>query len=222
MNTNHEKRISFFAVASLVCLCVAIISLLLFALTVVLPIDDVGFFMGGGMIFFPLAFVLSFISFVVIAIRRKRLKGYFITLFVMILSLPPIYVMCRLEATVKARIEREKTFTCRYNLRLLGKELLRYAESNGRHLPTAEKWCDSLMQHNQDLSKETFKHPLNPSLDPPTKSPLHPDFEETVQCVHPSFKLPSKRGVHLDGKYNFAFNNTLSGLHLDDTTVRTL
>lgn len=63
----------------------------------------------------------------------------------------------------RARNEKLKNLTGEYNLLTLRKELVKYAESNSGYLPSADKWCDSLIQNNPKLTKESFLHP-NPSV----------------------------------------------------------
>lgn len=45
-----------------------------------------------------------------------------------------------------------------YNLKVLGEELIKYAETNSDCLPSAENWCDLLLENNAELSREIFKH----------------------------------------------------------------
>ena len=199
MESNGFKRTSRLAIASIICIILGAISFLLFCLSVILPMEDVGHFVGGAMILFPLAFVLGIISLIVITIRRKYLKGYIIAILAIILSLPAIYLDYKVDQGIKARIERSKENTGTYNLNLLGKELKNYAKTHDGHLPLAESWCDLLMQNNMDLIKDTFKHPLHPSLSSNTP---------------PSLKLY--------GDCNFAFNKRLSGLSLDEISNDTV
>lgn len=130
----ENKRTSLLAKLSLICLGIGILSLFLFALTVALPMEDAGHFVGGVMIFFPLAFILAVLSLLVITIRKNVLKGYMISILVIILSLPANYVMYRLELVVGKRIEREKNNKGTYNLRILGKDLHNYVNNNNGYL----------------------------------------------------------------------------------------
>lgn len=222
MSIFSDKKTSRIAIASLICFGIGVLSILLFALTVFLPMEDVGHFVLSAMISFPLAFVLGVLSLIVITIRRKVLKGYILAILVIVLSTPTLFVINGFRLGANVRKEREKTYTCKYNLRLLGKELIKYAEDNGGHLPTAGNWCDVLIEYNHTLTKDVFKHPLHPSFNPPTYPPYHPDFEASVQKVDPSFKVKPMRKLHLDGECNIAFNRNLSGLDIKDIAPDTV
>lgn len=213
---NENKRTSLLAKLSVVCLGISILSFFLFALTVA------GVFVLFQTIFFPLAFVLAVLSLMVITIRRKVLKGYTISILVIILSLPANYVIYRLELFARSRIEKEKNNKGTYNLRILGKELRKYVKNNNGHLPEADKWCDKLIEHNEGLTDDNFRHPWNPIYGPQPKPLIHPDFVKVVQRVNPSFKLPPERKLNLEGEINFAFNKNVSGLYLEDIAPDTV
>ncbi len=221
MKTSYNKRTSWFAVVSLVCLGIASLSVFLFIVSVFLPTEDVGHFLGGAMIFFPLSFVLGVISIIHIIVRRKQVKGYIISILAIVLSVPPIWVINEARLMAEVRKEREKNYTGIYNLRRIGEELVRYANNNNGYLPDADKWCDLLLKHNPSLTKDIFKHPLNPVYGPPPKSLLHPDFEKAVQRVNPSFKLKPIE-FNLEGECNFAFNKNVSGLRLEEIAPNTV
>jgi hypothetical protein len=186
MDVPYSKRTSFLAIASFVCVIAAIISIILFGLTVALPMGDVGHFILFAMILFPAAFVLGIISVVVITIRRKYLKGYILAILAIILSIPMIYLDHKVGLGIKYRMERSKLYTGRYNLDLLGKGLKKYAKSHNGCLPDANSWCDQLLADKElGLTPDNFCH-------------------------------PRKQELGLEGKCSFAFNKNLGGKRLVD------
>lgn len=84
----------------------------------------------------------------------KNLIVVVLFLFVAILS----YFFI-IKPTTKERKERERRNTANYNLKLLGKEIRGYSEKHNGYLPSADNWCDLLMEHNKYLTKENFRHP---------------------------------------------------------------
>jgi hypothetical protein len=112
----------------------------------------------GPMALFALP--LALISLVRILMSRKQLKGIIYSILGLLFcggwALLTVFII---NPEVKLWAELEKTNTCRYNLRILGDTIRRYAESNGNRLPDAEKWCDQLLEFDRRLSSANFKHP---------------------------------------------------------------
>jgi hypothetical protein len=152
------KAISKLAIASIICLGLAIGTTILFSMLVIIGLD-LGIFVLIAAIFFILSLILGLLALVVIIFRRKYLKGYLITILSIVISGPVVFVLTGVWFAGKARIERSKADSGEYNLRLLGKELIKYAEDHDGKLPSAEKWCDQLMEYNTELTKNNFVHP---------------------------------------------------------------
>ena len=154
------KTTSRLATASVIFVVGAITSGLLFCFFTLFQVHEVGgFFVAASVLFAFVAFVSGVIAIVVITIRRKVLKGYLYAFMSILLSAPFILAMASSIYVAKVRSEREKANTGLYNLRLLGKELIRYAKVHEGCLPVAERWCDLLIEHNQNLTEEDFRHP---------------------------------------------------------------
>ena len=200
------RRTSRIAVASMLCVIAAITSFILFALLLGFGVDC-GYLIAAMMIFFYTAIILSVIALVIIAIWRKSLKGYVYPIVVLVLCVPFVLVDYEVRCVVKVREKRKKEWTGLYNLELLGKELIRYAKDNDC-LPVADKWCDELMEHNPELSKENFMHPQHPKLPKENYKFTPPDNLRDI--------------FDFKGQCQFAFNKNLSGVKLSDVSQNTV
>lgn len=145
---------------TLVCIALAYSSVLIFAALVFVGIDH-WFFVAAGYYLYKAAVILSAISAVAVLACRRYWRGLIYITLILILSVPFIYSDYQCKKIVKRRIEAKKKYSGEYNLRLLGKELLKYTETNGS-LPPAERWCDCLMEFNGELIRENFRHPQAP------------------------------------------------------------
>jgi hypothetical protein len=194
MEQEIVKKTSCVAVASLLCVLAAVGSGLLFVLFG-------GWFVEGVILVPYVATVLAIVAIVWITIRRKVLKGYIYAILTIILCLPFLYIHWGVKQSVKVRQQRKKEWIGLYNLELLGKEMVKYAEDNDGHLPAADRWCDELMEHNKNLTKDNFRHPLHKDVDKKDfKLPPLP-FSEAFQSI---------------GDCQYAFNKNLSGKRLAD------
>ncbi len=153
------RETSRIAVASILCIVGAIVCILLFSLSVALPMEDIGHFVGATVLFLIAGFVLGVLALVVIAIRHRYLKGTIYAILAIILSAPPLFAVYAIGQSAERRQERGKANVGTYNLRLLGKELAKYAKDHDGYLPDANQWCDLLMEYNSSLTKNNFKHP---------------------------------------------------------------
>ena len=158
VNDNNIKRTSYLAIASIVCVLAAILAEILFALLIVCGLDG-GIFVLASMYLFYGAASLGIIAIVVITIRRKISKGYFCAVLALILSAPFLLFDYGIRLQAEVREKRRREWTGLYNLEVLGKELIRYAKVHEGCLPVAERWCDLLIEHNQNLTEEDFRHP---------------------------------------------------------------
>lgn len=106
------------------------------------------------------AFPLALISLVRIRMSRDRLKGMVYSILGLLVCVVwLLFSVFVVNPEVKLWAEFEKTNTCRYNLRILGDTIRRYAAANGGRLPDANQWCDQLLEFDKRLSKSSFKHP---------------------------------------------------------------
>lgn len=165
METNSLKKTSYLAVVSIIFILATIASGLLFCLSTCLGVYEAGgLFVAGMLLFSAVAFVLGIIAIVVITIRRRLLKGYIYAILAVLLSSPFVAAMYAGHCVTVRRKEREKANTGRYNLRLLGKALIKYAEDHNGYLPVADQWCDLLMGDNRNLTDDNFRHPRGQEL----------------------------------------------------------
>lgn len=150
-----EKRTSYLAVGSLICACLGILLSygFLYAFTRLHPTYrglkgvSIALLAGGS--------ALSVISLIVISVNRERLKGsMFAVISLLICVLPPI-----MWYPVETSIVRHRRSVISSKLTKLYRSITEYSADNDGYLPAADKWCDLLMEHNRNLSKETFKYP---------------------------------------------------------------
>lgn len=185
MDREPIKKTSRIAVASLLCVIATLGCVFFFIL---IPIDYGGFVVAA-MRFCYAAAILAIVAIAWITIRYKILKGYIYAIPALVLSMPFLLIDFEISRHVRVRQKHKKEWTGLYNLELLGKEMIRYAEDNNGCLPVAEKWCDSLMEHNENLTRENFKHP-------------QPEIFGDI--------------FDFKGECQFAFNKNLSGIRLAD------
>ncbi|MCK4830664.1 hypothetical protein KA005_83900 [bacterium] len=158
MDREPIKKTSRIVIASLLCALAAIVSEILFAFFLMVGLDC-GEFVVASIRLVYTATILAILAIVWIIIRRKKLKGYVYAILAIILCLPFLYFDYSVRCHVKAREKRKKEWTGLYNLELLSRELIKYTEDNDGYLPMADQWCDLLMGHNSNLTRENFRHP---------------------------------------------------------------
>lgn len=157
MFENNSTEQSVIAKISFIACLLGIGLMVIFCALVTIGMDF-GIFVFFSLLFFVVAFVLGIISAIGIFIFRRR-TGMLYSLASIILSLPIVFVASGIFMTRNVREEKKKTHTALYNMELLADELEKYAENNGGYLPDADNWCDSLMEHNSELTEENFRHP---------------------------------------------------------------
>jgi hypothetical protein len=190
MEMASVKRTSRLAVASMICIPTALAFVAVSAfLTLVGAHRAAGISIIAGAFLFGVAFFLGLLSLVVIVVWHKQVRGCLCGILAILLSAPVIYVLCSIWCAARVREKHKKEWTGLYNLELLGEELFRYAKAHDGCLPVAGRWCDLLMEHNKNLTKENFRHP-QPEI-----------FRDTF-----NFKEDCQ----------FAFNKNLSGMRLAD------
>lgn len=188
MNRESYRRRSRIAIASISCAILAIFLEILFAFSV-RNNWNCGILIDISLQLFTAAAILGFLAIVVITVRHKVLKGYVYAFLAILLSSPFLYLDYGIKCQAKVREQHKKEWSGLYNLELLGKELVKYAEDNGGRLPDANKWCDLLLEHNKNLTKENFKHP-------------QPEIFGDI--------------FDFKGEIQFAYNKNLSGMRFRD------
>lgn len=183
-DTNWIARVAFWlAIGAVVCVICAC-PFIMFPL-----IDTIGaVLIAASVLFAFLAFIAGVIAIPAIALSSGT-KGYFRSSLAIFLAMPLLLIMLGSIITARARTEREKANTGLYNLRLLGKSIVKYTEDHNGYLPVAEKWCDLLMEHNKNLTNNNFRHP-------------RPERFKDMDIYK------------FNGECQFAFNKNLSGMRL--------
>ncbi len=192
---------NYLSKASILFFVAAVISALMFCIFGTLGIDC-GPLVIATMGFFVLAFISGIIGFIANLVYNRKIKPLVYALIGIILSSPAIYLLLCVESGTRARLMCKKEMTGLHNLEILGTELADYAKDHNGYLPVADSWCDELMKHNPELSRENFLHPQHPSLP-----------KENYK-----FTIPEKFSYifNFKGQCQFAFNKNLSGMRLDD------
>ncbi len=166
----QAKKTSRLAIASIVFLGFAFVCFIIemgFAAAFLFefrPDFNLGVFSVLAIGFLFVSFVLGIIACIVIAMN-KNMKGYGYTITPICLGSLFILSAGLMLVHAQYRTRREKVIRPAYNLRQLGKVISQYAEDHSGHLPTANKWCDLLLEYDPNLSKRNFKHPLREDWD---------------------------------------------------------
>jgi len=112
---------------------------------------------------FSAGLVLGIIALFAILIARTYWWGLIPAIVSILIGGAVVWINFQIAMHVQRRHEILKNEIGDYNLKLLGDSLIKYAKDNSGCLPDAAHWCDSLMKHNKELTKENFKHP-NPKV----------------------------------------------------------
>ncbi|MFA5553672.1 MAG: hypothetical protein WCZ89_07835 [Phycisphaerae bacterium] len=70
-----------------------------------------------------------------------------------------MFILFVVIPTNKERNERKERNTVIPKLNILSEIIHNYTRDNNSLLPTADNWCDVLIQYDKNLSKEIFMHP---------------------------------------------------------------
>lgn len=155
---SYDRNTFFLAKIAIISFFLMIASIVLFCMLVSLGMDF-GIFVLLAIIFSYAAFFLGLLSTIVIILFRCRYKGLVYSILAMVLSFPMAYLQTELFMSPNPREKMKKTHTALYNMELLAKELEKYAQNHNGYLPNADNWCDVLMEQNQELTVENFRHP---------------------------------------------------------------
>lgn len=111
-------------------------------------------------VFLIFSFLLS-VTYRVILWRLKLKENIpsYINLIIVV-GLIYIFGMALAISTNRRRAVAEKNYSARYNLKLIGDTMIKYAEYNNGFLPDANNWCDLPMSYDKKLTRMNFKHPL--------------------------------------------------------------
>ena len=106
-----------------------------------------------------IALVLGLISFIQIKCSKKKLKGTWLSVASIIISLLLImFIFLLMPQLGRASPSMIRSLRCRRNLRELGAAIIAYANEHDGYLPTADKWCDLLVT-KADVNPKSFLCP---------------------------------------------------------------
>lgn len=105
--------------------------------------------------FYILSFILVILTFILAAANRGNLKA---SIFATIATAIMVYSLLSWPV-FNTTLARAHEATVSYNLRQLYQAIWQYTETNDGYLPTADEWCDLLMEHDEKLTKDAFKCP---------------------------------------------------------------
>jgi len=130
-------------------------------------------FLGGYLS--PLIFLLGIYLLIKIKSSKGLLKGYVLTILGMLMSL--LAFNCAMKAVSCVRPEG-KIKTCGVEMLKIGRALQIYSNDHENHYPTADKWCDLLVEHTdiektvpylaakQEWIRDSFPYAINPNVRP--------------------------------------------------------
>ncbi len=127
-----------------------------------------------GLCFFAIAIIIGIVSLVVIKTNDNvRGTGFAITAIVLgFFLLVPLYISFSIANGInKIRLYNSEN---REHLQVLREAVIQYTKDHNGYLPQADQWCDLLMKHNKNISRETFNISSLP------KSPCDFAFNNTV------------------------------------------
>jgi hypothetical protein len=150
-----EKR-SRTAIISLTFAVAAIISVtlnFLFTFTNVYSMEK--FFTITSILLSHAAFILGILSIIIIIFRRGELKGFWHATVAIFISLP--FILAMLSGIYVGRVRAEGIKTAKGQR--LSWAIIAYAKEHEGCLPDAGKWCDLLIEHDRNISKDSFSYP---------------------------------------------------------------
>jgi hypothetical protein len=136
-------------------------------------------FVALSMYILPLNFLLGIYALVTIKRSKGLLKGYMLSILSMLMSF--LVLGCAAHAIHSTRPEG---LIRHYKLEMvgIGKALQIYSSEYDNHYPTADKWCDLLVEHTnvektvswlaakQEWERDSFQYAINPNCEPNSPS----------------------------------------------------
>jgi len=139
------------------------ISLLIIGSVVIFPFIGI---LGLGFISFflvlilsPVAFFLGVISIPIIIFRRRKLTSLIYSLLAILVSLPVVLFFGLFLISPTREDIREAELAIENNMEVLSNELIIYSQNHDGYLPSADNWCDALLDQNPELDADRFIHP---------------------------------------------------------------
>ncbi|UCF43564.1 MAG: hypothetical protein JSV99_01150 [Planctomycetota bacterium] len=111
-------------------------------------------YLVGGLLVVPLT--LSIVSLVRILRLAKQLRYSLGAMAVIFICVFFAIVMSASGRKVREDINGVR---CSWHLNELGKAIMAYSKDNDGYLPTADRWCDLLLEHDANLPQDFFTCP---------------------------------------------------------------
>ena len=106
-------------------------------------------------LFFSTSVALAIISFIAIAINRKKSKGSLFAIGAILIWIFILIMLLPLEVSM-ARHRQEVIGS---KLKTLYRTITEYSEIHDGYLPDADEWCNLLTKYDRNLPMDTFKYP---------------------------------------------------------------
>jgi len=100
------------------------------------------------------AFILGILSIIIIIFRRGELKGFLHATVAIFISFP--FILAMLSGIYVGRVRAERIKTAKGQR--LSWAIISYAKEHEGYLPDAGKWCDLLIEHDKEISKDSFRY----------------------------------------------------------------
>jgi prepilin-type processing-associated H-X9-DG protein len=144
------------------------------------------FIVAPGIYILPLNFLLGIYALIKIKKSKGLLKGYVLSIAGMLMSVLAFHYAMMATSSIRpeARIAHSKLEMIK-----VGKVLRVYSTEYENHYPTANKWCDLLVEHSdiektafclaakQKWEKDSFQYAINPNCEPNSPSDMVLLFE---------------------------------------------
>ena len=139
-----KPKISRLGIASLILAVVAVLTMVL-AFSIVYPRHLSGRVHGIAALLATLSFILAVASLILIMSSERRVKGLAMAIVALLLAgfVAGRWLLEQLPRSIALQLP------CRTNLMNLHGAMLVYAGSNDDNYPTADKWCDLLLEHTK-------------------------------------------------------------------------
>lgn len=127
----------------------------------------------------PLNFLLGIYAVIKIKKSKGLLRGYILSIAGMLMSV--LAFDCAMRATSSVRPEA-RIRQCGIDMMEIGKALQVYSSEYDNRYPTADKWCDLLVEHTdigktvfrlapkQERERNSFEYAINPNCEPNSPS----------------------------------------------------
>jgi hypothetical protein len=88
-------------------------------------------------------------------------RGYFSYIIIMVSMVSVFAAITVLPLDLRRQKRFHDLWMCRKKIERLRAEIREYAAGHNGYLPIADKWCDSLVEHSESLSRDDFYCPVS-------------------------------------------------------------